>query len=109
MTRITLALAAATVAIGLAACSLIPADKIAAACDAFRRAEANPRVQLALAGGTIAANIASSGTAGPVIASLRAYGDRFCAEGPPAGDTTTTAERAAWLANVTAGLLSAAR
>lgn len=80
---------------------------IAEGCAKWREAEASPAVRLALGAGTIAANVAMPG-AGAVVADLRAYGDRFCAEGPPAGDVTSEPERASWLATLTGNLLSAA-
>lgn len=67
----------------------------------------SPAVRLALGAGTIAANVAFPGS-GAIVADLRAYGDRFCAEGPPAGDMTSAPERASWLASLTANLLTAA-
>lgn len=110
MIRITLALAA-TVAIGLAACTPAQVARfderagpaIAQACAAFHKAEASPLVQLAVAGGSIA-----NPAVGAALGWVKASGSRFCAEGPPAGDTTTTAERVAWLAGVTEGMVRAA-
>lgn len=82
---------------------------VADACARFRRAEANPLLQLAVAGGAIAATAATGGVAGPVIAAVKSYGDAFCAGGPPAGDATTPEQQAAWLnGQVTAGLIEAA-
>lgn len=108
MIRFSARITTITAIVILSGCAAIPTDKIAAGCDAFRRAEASPTVQLALAAGTVGANFATGGVAGPVVASLRSYGARFCAEGPPAGDTTTEAERLAWLAGVTKGLIDPA-
>lgn len=76
---------------------------LAQGCAAFERAEASPLVQLAVAGGSIA-----SPAAGTAVGVIKAFGNRFCIEGPPPGDTTSTAERAAWLAKLTADLPKAA-
>lgn len=83
---------------------------IASACAEFRQAEANPLVGLAVAGGTMALNVATGGTGGAVVASLKGFGDAFCTAGPPLGDTTSPAQQAAWLLNTVAGpMLSAAK
>jgi hypothetical protein len=83
---------------------------IQAACAGFRQAETSPLVRLAIAGGTMAANVATSGAAGPVVALLRSYGDAYCREGPPAGDMTTSMQQREWLLNdVMKGMLDAAR
>jgi hypothetical protein len=73
------------------------APVVANACAVFRQAEANPLVNIGVAAGTLAANAATGGAAGPIIADVRAFGDGFCANGPPAGDTTTAAQQATWL------------
>ena len=84
------------------------APVVANACARFHAAEVNPVVQLAVAGGTMAANIETAGAAGPIIASIKSYGDAFCALGPPAGDATTPAQQAAWLAGVAQQMLAKA-
>lgn len=84
------------------------APQIAQACAMFHQAEADPMVQLALAGGTVAANVATGGAAGAAVALVKSYGDAFCSAGPPVGDATTPTQQAAWLADVTMKLLSAA-
>lgn len=94
-------------AIGQQAALRSPA--VAHGCAAFRSAEANPYVQAAIGIGTAAANIASFGGPAAIATELQAYGARFCTEGPPAGDMTADASRASWLANITLGMLSAAR
>jgi hypothetical protein len=103
--------------LALAACAQIAsfeqkaAPVIGQACATFHKAEANPLVHIALAGGTLVANIAApgSGTAiGAGVALVRSYGDKFCAEGPPAGDATTPDQQAAWLAGIVGKMLAAA-
>lgn len=84
------------------------APVIARACAKFHDAEVNPVVQLAVAGGTTLADVETAGAAGPIIASIKSYGDQFCAAGPPAGDATTAAQQAAWLAGVAQQLLATA-
>ena len=79
------------------------APVVAQACTVFHNAEASPLVSLAIAGG----NIASGGVAGPIVANIRAFGDEFCAAGPPVGDMTTPQEQAAWLYGVADKLLTA--
>jgi hypothetical protein len=79
------------------------------ACARFRQAEANPLVQLAVAGGTMAANVETAGAAGPIVASIKSFGDNYCRAGPPVGDTTTPVQQASWLDGVTAKLLAAVR
>lgn len=94
-------------ALSLAACSQVAPraeSAITKACAEFRRAEASPAVQLAVVGGSMV-----HPAVGPVVSSIKAYGDAFCRDGAPAGDTTSAAERAAWLAGVTAEMLKAAR
>lgn len=94
----------------LAACAALTAFEqraapvVAKACGVFHQAEASPLVQLAVAGG----NIASGGVAGPVVASIRSFGDAFCAAGPPPGDATTPEQQASWLAGVVDQMLTAA-
>jgi hypothetical protein len=100
--------------LGLAACASVTAALVAfeqraapvitEACGVFHQAEANPLVQIAIAGG----NIASGGVAGPIVASIRSFGDAFCAAGPPPGDATTPEQQAAWLAGIVDQMLTAA-
>lgn len=92
----------------LAAFEKQAAPVIAQGCVDFHAAEADPLVQSAIAGGVLAASAATGGIAGPVVASLKGFGDAFCQAGPPAGDVTTPAQQAQWLAGVTQQLLSAA-
>ena len=42
-------------------------------------------------------NGATSGIAGTAVGIVRGMGDAYCQNGPPAGDTTTPAQQAAWL------------
>jgi hypothetical protein len=113
LSAIIWAVIAGGIAFAFAGCAEVAPDvakispAIAEGCAKWREAEASPAVRLALGAGTIAANVAMPG-AGAVVADLRAYGDRFCAEGPPAGDVTSEPERASWLATLTGNLLSAA-
>jgi hypothetical protein len=81
---------------------------IQAACAGFRQAETSPLVRLALAGGTMAANAATGGAAGPIVALLHSYGDAYCSAGPPAGDTTTPMQQRNWLLDVMKGMLETA-
>jgi hypothetical protein len=81
---------------------------IQAACIGFRAAETSPMVRLALAGGTLAANAATGGAAGPIVAALWSYGDAFCSAGPPAGDTTSPMQQRNWLLDVMKGMLETA-
>lgn len=93
---------------GLAKFEAKAAPVIANACARFRQAEASPLVQIAIAGGTLAANAATGGIAGPAVAAIRSYGDQFCANGPPAGDSTTAQQQADWLDGKITGVLVAA-
>jgi hypothetical protein len=81
---------------------------VAEACQRFRSAEANPRVQLALGIATTGANLAGFGGPAAIVTELRAYGSRFCSEGPPAGDMTSEPQRASWLTTIAAGMVEAA-
>lgn len=96
-------------ALALASCAQLVAFEqraapiIAQACAQFHAAEANPLVHAAIVGGSIV-----SPRAGLIVAEIRSYGARYCAEGPPPTDTTTPPQQASWLAGVTASLLSAA-
>lgn len=81
---------------------------VAEGCAAFRSAEGNPRVRQALDAARMVANLAGYGGPAAIAAELRSYGARFCTEGPPAGDVTTDAARASWLAKITMDMLSAA-
>lgn len=106
----------------LAGCGAVTGDPVAAighqaalrspavaeGCAAFRSAEGNPRVRQALDAAHMVANLAGYGGPAAIAAELRSYGARFCAEGPPAGDMTTDAARASWLAKITMDMLSAA-
>jgi hypothetical protein len=88
------------------------APAIARGCADFRQAEASPTVQLAIGAGTVAIGAATAGVgsalAGAGVSLLRSFGDRFCTEGPPAGDMTSEADRAVWIADVAAKMLAAA-
>lgn len=105
---------AAAAVLGIAACSqVMPYEQKAAAaitqaCAMFHRAEADPLVQFALAGGATAATMATGVPVGAVVAGVRSYGDAFCANGPPVGDTTSPAQQAAWLIGVVNQMLAAA-
>jgi len=81
---------------------------IARGCAEFHKAEANPLVQLALAAGTMAGNAATGGAAGLAVAAIRGFGERFCALGPPEGDSTSPEERAAWIAGIARQLIAEA-
>lgn len=81
---------------------------IVAGCNEWRSVEANPTVQLALSAAQTAANLAGYGAPTAALHWVRLSGDRFCAEGPPAGDVTTETDRASWLAKLTADLLAGA-
>lgn len=86
------------------------APVIARACDAFHRAEASALVQTALDVGVMAANAATGvPVAGIAVSAVKGFGDRFCAEGPPAGDTTSAMDQAAWLVDIGRQMLAAAR
>lgn len=78
---------------------------IANACATWRQARANPAIQVALGIAGTAATIAGYGVAEAGLDWVRAAGDRFCSEGPPAGDATSTAQRLQWLGTLTAKLL----
>ena len=80
------------------------APVVQGACTTLASAEANPLVQVALGVGNAAASAATGGVAGPVLASLKTFGDSFCANGPPAGDTSTPAAQASWLLGIVSGL-----
>ena len=88
------------------------APVVANGCATFHAAEVNPLVQIGLGLGNSAASAATGGVAGPVLASLKSFGDQFCALGPPpataATPATTDAQQASWLAGVTSQLLGAA-
>lgn len=84
------------------------APVVASACAKYHTLESNPLVQLAVAGGSLAASAATGGVAGPVIASVKSFGDQFCAMGPPPGDTTSPVEQARCLYGVGQQLLGAA-
>jgi hypothetical protein len=108
-------LVAAGLLLGVAACSAQVADfmqkaapQIMQACTMFRQAEADPMVQLALAGGSTAATMVTGAPVGQIVAEIRSYGDAFCQSGPPMGDATTPAQQTEWLASVTMQMLSAA-
>ena len=83
------------------------APVVANACATLHATESNPLAQIGIGGVTVALNVASGGAAGPVLASLKAFGDGFCLNGPPAGDTTTPAQQAAWLLNQVVAPMSA--
>lgn len=107
--------------LALGACSTTPPaaqiqNVTAAACQNFRAAEANPVVQAALPIGEAAAGVAlgsvTAGVGAPVpgivVASIKSFGDNYCASGAPPGDTTTPEQQAQWLAGVTAKMVAAA-
>ena len=73
---------------------------IANACAKWRSARTNPYIQAALGIAGTAATIAGYGVAESALDWVRASGDRFCTEGPPAGDTTSTAQRVGWLTDL---------
>jgi len=82
---------------------------VARGCAEFHKAEASPLVQAAIAAGTIAGPsaprgaapgagfAATGGAAGIAVAAIRGFGERFCANGPPA-----------WIAGVARQLLAEA-
>lgn len=94
--------------IGGAQQAALQVPPIAEGCARWRAAEADPRVRLALDAAKIAANVAGYGAAGTGLAWLQSSGDRFCTEGPPAGDVTADAQRYSWLAKLTADLIAGA-
>ena len=108
-------LVATLIACSLAACAQVAsfeqkaAPMVAEACATFRSAEADPLVQLALAGGSTAATAATGVPVGAAVALVQSYGDAFCSAGPPPGDATTAAQRVAWLADVATKMLAAAQ
>lgn len=102
MTRISAAVLIAAVAGCSSPSALDPA--IVKGCAEFRRVEASPLVQMAVVAAGIALPPAEN-----AVGIIRAFGDKFCRDGAPAGDTTSTAQRVEWLAGVTADLLKAAR
>lgn len=93
----------------LAAFEQKAAPVIAQACAIFHRAEANPLVQIALAGGATAGTVASGLPVGAIVAEIREYGTAFCAKGPPASDPTTPDQQAIWLVDVAKKLILAAQ
>lgn len=80
------------------------APQIASACAQFHQAEADPLVQLALAGGSAA----GGPTVASTVASIKSFGDAFCLNGPPAGDTTSVAQQLVWLIGVADQMYAAA-
>lgn len=123
-THITAPLLLLCAGLGLSACAGLPQQaptaaiaafeqtagpQIAQACDVFHQAEANPLVQLAVAGGAIATDAAvTKGAASAGVALVKSYGSIFCQDGPPPGDTTSPAQQAVWLADIAAKMLAAA-
>jgi len=85
------------------------APKLVQACQVFRTAEQNPAVVTAVSAGSAAVSLTTGLPAGLAVSSIKSFGDQFCANGPPAGDTTTVAQQATWLQQqVTQQMLSAA-
>lgn len=96
--------AAINAAVPIAQTAALQVPAIAKGCEEWRRARANPLIQGALTVASTAASVAGYGVAASGLDWVRAAGDRFCTEGPPAGDVTSTAERASWLADLVAKL-----
>lgn len=82
------------------------APVVARACADFRKAEASPLIRAGVAAGSMIASAETGGVAGPAIGAAVQFGDAYCTNGPPAGDTTTPAQQAAWLAGVTQQVLA---
>ena len=72
------------------------APVIASACANLHAVEANPLLQGGIDMG-VAASAATGGAAGLADSVVKGMGDAYCLNGPPAGDTTTAAQQAAWL------------
>lgn len=79
-------------------------------CADYELAREAPLVRLAARTAATAGNAAAGGLpAGAVgLALIVAAGDAFCENGPPADDTTTDIERAAWLIDLRSSMLNAA-
>jgi hypothetical protein len=93
----------------LAAFEAKAAPAIARGCATFHAAEASPLVQMGIGLGTSAINVATGvPVAGLAVSAIKGFGDRFCAEGPPAGDASTPDQQAAWLAGLPQQLVGAA-
>lgn len=93
-------------AVPIAQQAALQVPAIASACATWRSARANPAIQLALGVASTAATVAGYGVASAGLDWVRSAGDRFCTEGPPAGDVTTVADKASWLQKLTTDLLS---
>ena len=73
------------------------APVVAQACAKLHAVEANPLLQGGINIAVDAASGATGGVAGTAIGIVKGMGDAYCQNGPPAGDTTTPDQQAAWL------------
>jgi hypothetical protein len=72
---------------------------IQSACARLHQVEANPLEMTVINLGVAAANGASGGIAGGAFGIIKSFGDAYCLQGPPPGDTTSAAQQADWLLN----------
>lgn len=107
---------AAAVALLVAACTTAQvatfeskaAPVVVGACSTLHSVESNPLLQGGINIGLAAASSgATGGVAGTAVEIVKGMGDAYCLNGPPAGDTTSPAQQAAWLLNQIIPVLSA--